>query len=61
MHLAMPWSLPLWLLAKPELLLGYVVYVAFVLRTVRDPGEGLLSVLSPALLDRILYLALDKS
>lgn len=34
-HLAMPWPLPLWLLAKLGLLLGYIVCAAFALRMAR--------------------------
>lgn len=49
-HLAMPWPLPLWLLAKLGLLLGYIVCAAFALRMARGPGKGLLSVLSLTLL-----------
>ncbi|MDF5796075.1 SirB2 family protein [Pseudomonas aeruginosa] len=59
-HLAMPWPLPLWLLAKLGLLLGYIVCAAFALRMARGPGKGLLSVLSLTLLGGIFYLALNK-
>ena len=39
-HLAMPWPLPLWLLAKLGLLLGYIVCAAFALRMARGPGKA---------------------
>ncbi|MBF3224720.1 regulator SirB, partial [Pseudomonas aeruginosa] len=52
--------LPLWLLAKLGLLLGYIVCAAFALRMARGPGKGLLSVLSLTLLGGIFYLALNK-
>ena len=58
-HLAMPWPLPLWLLAKLGLLLGYIVCAAFALRMARG-RQGLLSVLSLTLLGGIFYLALNK-
>ncbi|MDF5811248.1 SirB2 family protein [Pseudomonas aeruginosa] len=39
-HLAMPWPLPLWLLAKLGLLLGYIVCAAFALRMARAPARA---------------------